>query len=84
MMGTHHHHHMIVPIAGKELGQALMTIMTPEAARKGITSLDTLMFILITIMLLIMDINQGIEKHVPFVVYLTIPFLSGGKEWQHS
>jgi len=35
------------------------------------------------IMLLIMNEYQGIKKHVPFVVYLTITFLSVGKEWKH-
>ena len=79
MMGTHPHHPMTIYITRKELRQILITILTPETSRKGITSFDIRMFISIIIMLLMMDINQGIEKHVPFVVYLTIPFLSVGK-----
>ena len=79
MMGTHDHYPMAVPIAGKELRQALITIMTPEAY----SGLDIKMFISIIIMLLMMDINQGIEKHVPFVDYITIHLLSAGKEQQH-
>jgi len=57
---------MAVPIAGKELRQALIVIMTPETKRKGITSLNIPMFILTIIMLLMMNIKHGIEKHVPF------------------
>ena len=41
------------------------------------------MFISIIIMFLMMSIKHGIEKHVPFVDYITIHFLSVGKEWQH-
>jgi len=84
MMGTHPHHPMVVSIAGKDLRQALIAILTPEAARKGITTLDIQMFISIIIMLLEMNVNHGIEKHVPFVDYITIHFLSVGKEWQHT
>jgi len=79
-MGTHHHHPMAVSIARKELSQDLIAIMTPEAIRKGITSLDIRMFISIIIMLLMMDINKGIRKHVPFLDYITIHLLSDGKE----
>ena len=81
MMGKHPHHPMAVSIVGRELRQALIAILTSETAREGITIFDLQMFILIMIMLLIMNEDQGIKKHVPFVVYLTIPFLSVGKEW---
>ena len=80
MMGIHPHHPMEVPIVGKKLRLALIAIMTPEETRKGINSLHIQMLILITIMLLMMDINQGIKKHVPFVDYITIHLLSVGKE----
>ena len=75
---------MVVPIAGKELRQDLSTIMTPEAARKGITSLDIQMFISIISMLLMMNVNHGIKKHVLYVDYITIHLLSVGREWQHE
>lgn len=84
MVGKHPNHPMEVPIAGRELRQALITILTSETTKEGITIFDLRMFILIMIMLLIMNEYQGIEKHVPFVVYLTIHFLSVGKEWHHS
>jgi len=84
MMEKHPHHPMPVSIAGGELREALISILISVTARKGITIFDLQMFILIMIMLLIMNEVQGIEKHVPFVVYLTIPFPSVGKEWQHS
>ena len=80
MMGTHPHHPMAAPIAGKELRQALIAILTPETIRKGIATLDIQMFILIIIMLLMMNVKHDIEKHVPFVDYITIHFLSVGKE----
>lgn len=67
MMGTHPHHPMIVPIAGRELRQALIAILTSEAAREGITNFDLRMFISIMIMLLILNVKHGIEKHAPFV-----------------
>jgi len=76
MMGTHPHHPMAVPIARKELRQPLIAIMTPQKTRKGIISLDIQMFISITIMLLMMDVKHGIEKHVLFVDYITIHLLS--------
>jgi len=65
MMGTHHHHPMVAPIAGKELRQALIAILTPERTRKGIATLDIRMFISIVIMFLMMNIKHGIKKHVP-------------------
>ena len=80
MMGTHHHHPMAVPIAGKELRQALITIITPEATMKGITTLNIQMFISITIMLLMMNANHGIKKHVLLVVYVTMYLMSAGRE----
>ena len=79
-MGTHPHHPMVVSIARKGLRQALIAILTPESTRKGITSLDIRMFISIIIMFLITNVIHGIEKHVPFVDYITIHFLSVGKE----
>ena len=80
MMGTHPHHPMAVSIVGKELRQALIAILTPETTRKGIATLDIRMFILITIMFLRMNVKHGIEKHAHFVDYITIHFLSVGKE----
>ena len=84
MMGTHPHHPMAVSIVGRELRQALIAILTLGTTKEGITIFYLGMFILIMIMLLIMNDDQGIEKHLPFVVYLTIPFPCVGKEWQHS
>ena len=84
MMGTHHHHPMTAHIAKEELRQALIAIIAPKTARKGITSLSILKFILITIMLLMMNINHGIEKHVVFVVYMTMWLLRARREWQHE
>ena len=72
MMGTHPHHPMVVSIAGKELREALIAILTSEMARKGITTLDIRMFISIIIMLLEINMNHGIKRHVPFVDYITI------------
>ena len=83
-MGTHPHHPMVVSIVGKERRQSLITILALETARKCITTLDIRIFILIIIMLLKMNVNHGIEKHVPVVDYITIHFLSVGKEWQHT
>jgi len=71
---------MAVPMARKELRQALIAILILETARKSITTLNIRMFISIIIMLLKMNVNHGIEKHVPFVDYITIHFLSVGKE----
>lgn len=62
MMGTYPHHPMEVPIARKELRQSLIAIMTLETKRKGITSHDIRMFILIIIMLLIMNVKHGIKN----------------------
>ena len=82
MMGKHPHHPMAVSIAGRELRQALIAILTSETAKEGITTFDLRMFIFM-IMLLVMNKDQGIEKPVHFVVYLTVAFPSVGKEWQH-
>ncbi len=79
-MGTHPHHPMEVPITRKELRQSL-TILTPETTREGTTTFDLRMFISIMIMLIIINIKHGIKKHAPFVDYITIHFLSVGKEW---
>ena len=62
MMGKHPHH----PMVRKELRQALITILTPETTRKGITTLDIQMFISIIIMFLNTDVKHGIKNHVPF------------------
>ena len=80
MMGTHPHHPMAVPIVGKDPRQALIAIIAPETTRKGITSISILKFIRITIMLLMMNINHGIKKHVAFVVYITMCLLSARRE----
>ena len=72
---------MVVHIVEKELRQALIPMITPETNKKGITSLGILMFILITRMSLTMNIDHGIEKHVAFVDYITMYFLSVGREW---
>ena len=71
MRGTHHHHPMVVHIAEKEMRQALITIMAPQATKRGINNLNIPKFILITNMLM-MNINPGIEKLVVFVVYITM------------
>jgi len=84
MMGTHPHHPIEVSVARRELRQALITIITSKTTREGITTLDILMLISIIIMFLMMDINQDIEKHVPFVDYITIHFLNVGKDWHHT
>ncbi len=76
MMGTHPHHAMAVPIVGRELRQALIAILTQETTRKGITSFDIRLFISVIIMTLEMKVKHGIEKHVPFVDYITIHFLT--------
>ena len=81
MMGTHPHHPMAMPIAGRELRQALITILTSETVREGITTFNLRILILIIIMLLMTKVKHGIGKHVPFVDYITIHFLSVGKEW---
>ena len=73
---------MVVHIAEKELKQALITIMALETTGKGITSLSLPKFVLITSILLMMNINHGIEKHVVFVVYITMWLLSAGREWK--
>ena len=75
---------MTTHITNKELRQALVTMVAPETNKKGITSLDILMFILITSMSLIININHGIRKHVVFLDYITMYLLSVGKEWQHE
>ena len=84
MMGTLPHHPMEVSVAGKELMQVLITILTLETTRKGITTFDMRIFISIMIMLLMMNVKHGIKKHVPFLDYITIHFLSVGKEWNHT
>jgi len=71
---------MAVSIARKESRQALIAILTTKTTRKGITTLDIRMFISIMIIFLMMDINQDIKKHVPFVDCITIHFRSVGKE----
>ena len=80
MMGTHHHHPMTVHIVEKELRQALIAIISLQITERYITSLSILEFISITIMLLIMNVKHGIEKHVLFVVYINICLLNAGRE----
>lgn len=70
MMGTHYHHPMAVHIAEKELRQGFIAIIAPETTRRGVNNLNIPKFILITIML-IMNINHGVKKHVTFAVYIT-------------
>ena len=53
---------MTTHIAKKEMRQALVTMIAPEANKKGIASLNILMLILITSMLLLMNINHGVGK----------------------
>lgn len=84
MVGTLPHHPMAVPIVGRELRKTLITIMTPELTRKAITSFDIRMFISIIIMLLMSNLKHGIKRHVHFVDYITMHFLSVGKEWEHT
>jgi len=84
MMGTYPHHPMVVSIAGRELRQALITILTPETSRNGIISFNIRISISIIIILLVMKEKHGIKKHVPFVDYITIHFLSVGKERRHT
>lgn len=79
-MGTNPHNLMAVPIVGKEPKQTLIAIMTSEVARKGILSLNIQMLISIIIILLMMNINQGIKKHVLFLDYITTHLLSARKE----
>jgi len=81
---SHHRYPMVLSIVRKQLRKALIAIFTTETTRKGITSLNIWMFILITIMLLTMDVNHYIKKHVLFVVYITIYLLSVGRESQHE
>ena len=57
---------MAVSIAGKELREALVTILTPEITRKGISTLDIQMFISIIIMFLKMNVEHGIKKKCTF------------------
>ena len=80
MMGKHPHHPIVHSFIRKELRKALIAILTLEMARKGITTLDIRMFISITIMLLMMDINHGIKELVIFVDCITICLLSARKE----
>lgn len=82
-METYHHHPMTMDIAQEELGQALIAIIPPKKNRKCITSISILKFILITIMLTI-NINNGIEKHVICVVYIIMWLLSVGREWKQE
>ena len=60
----------------REMRQALITIIAPETNKKGIKSLNILVFIFITSMFLTINISHGIEKNVFFVVYITMYFLS--------
>ena len=79
MMGTLHHHPMTTHIVEKELRQALVTMIALEITKKDITSLNIIVFILITSMSLTMNIDHGIRKHVVFVDYITMYLLSVGR-----
>ena len=68
----------------KEPRKALITMIALETTREGIASLTIPECILIIRMLIIMVVNHGIEKLVIFLVYITMCFLSVGKEWQHK
>jgi len=69
---------VIVHIAGRELRQALITMI----AREGITSPDIIiMFILIITMLLRINMSHGIDIHVLFVVFITMCLQGVGNEW---
>ena len=61
MMGTHPHHPMVVPIAGKELRQALIAILTSGTTKEGIITFDPQIFNMI--ILLIIRKDKGIGKH---------------------
>jgi len=63
-----------------EASSDVIAIMTSDTTKEGITTFNLQMFIFIMIMLLMLNQDQGIKKHLPFVVYLTIPSLSVGKE----
>lgn len=80
MMRIHHHQPITVCIIEIELRQALVPMIISEPKRKGITRLDILMFILITTILLIMDVDHGIEELAVFVDCITICLLSARKE----
>ena len=64
MIGRYLHHPMAISIIGRVLRQALIAMLTLETTKEGIISFDLRMFILIMIMLLVMNEDQGIEKHV--------------------
>lgn len=83
-MGTLHHNSMMTHMVVKELRQALVTMIAPETTKKGITSIDILVFIFITRISLTMNINHGIRKHVVFLDYIAMSLLSVGKEWKHK
>ena len=77
MIGTHHNLHMAMHIAKEEVRQALIMTIALETTKQGIKSLGILKFILITSILLMMNINNGVENCVDFVVCITIWLLSG-------
>lgn len=55
-------------------------MIIPETDIKGITNLCILVFMLITIALLIMDVDYVIEGLSVFVDFITICLLSAGRE----
>ena len=71
MMGTHHHPPVAVHIAKGDLWQDLIARITLEKVKRVIDSLIILEFILIKIMLM-MNKNCGIEKHVVFANQITM------------
>lgn len=81
MIGTNHYPPVKVHIAKEELRQALIAKVAPKTVNRGINSLIILEFILITIILLVININHGIENYVDFLVCITMWLLSVGREW---
>lgn len=55
-----------------------------RTVEKGIASLSILQFILIANILLMININHGIENYVVFLVYITMWLLSAERGWQQE
>ena len=70
---------MTIPIIEEELRKALIANIAPKITKRGINSLSILDFILITSILLMMNINLGVEKNVVFLVCITTWLLSVGR-----
>lgn len=84
MMGTQHHILIKLHITEGELRQSLIIKNVPETVKRGITGPNIVKLILITITLLMMNINHVIEKYVVFVVYITMRLLSARREWKQE